>query len=34
MNTETAKKIAEKRDQYMHEFLDEFMHEWEGINVE
>lgn len=34
MNTETARKIAEKRDRYMHEYLDEFMHEWEGVKVE
>jgi uncharacterized protein len=30
MNTDTAKKIAEKRHKYMEEFLKEFMHEWEG----
>ena len=34
MNTETARKIAYKRDRYMHEYVDEFMNEWEGIKVE
>jgi len=34
MNTETARKIAEARDRYMHDFLDEFMSEWEGIKSE
>ena len=31
MNTNTAKKIAEKRHTVMLDFLDEFIHEWEGI---
>ena len=31
MNTDTAKKIAEHRDRYMQEFIDEFMNEWDGI---
>jgi len=31
MNTNTAKKIAEKRHTVMLDFLDEFFHEWEGI---
>ena len=30
MNTETARKLAEDREKYMQEFLDEFMDEWEG----
>jgi len=30
MNTETAKKIAEKRHKYMEKFLDEFYKEWSG----
>ena len=30
MNTETAKKIAEKRTEYMKEYIDEFMNEWDG----
>lgn len=30
MNTETARKMAEERDQYMHEFIDEFYAEWDG----
>ena len=30
MNTETAKKIAEKRHKFMEEFLDRFFEEWEG----
>lgn len=34
MNTETARRIAETRDKYMHDFLNEFMSEWEGIKVE
>ena len=31
MNTETARALAEHRDVYMREFIDEFMDEWEGI---
>lgn len=31
MNTETAKRIAQKRDSYMHDYLDEFLLEWKGI---
>ena len=30
MNTDEAKKIAEERDRYMREFLDEFYAEWDG----
>lgn len=30
MNTDTAKKMAEERDAYMHGFVDEFKAEWEG----
>lgn len=30
MNTKTAKEIAKKRDQYMKEYIEEFMVEWEG----
>lgn len=30
MNTDEGKRIAEKRDRYMREFLDEFLSEWEG----
>ena len=30
MNTETAKKIAEQRDRFMHQFIDEFYKEWNG----
>lgn len=30
MNTETAKKMAEHRHEYMEEFLKEFYDEWEG----
>lgn len=31
MNTDRAKKIAEKRDQFMHEYLAKFLDEWERI---
>lgn len=30
MNTETAKKVAKKRHEYMEEFLSQFYHEWDG----
>ena len=30
LNTETAKKIAEKRHQFMEEYLEQFYAEWEG----
>ena len=30
MNTETAKKIAEERHQFLEEFLERFYKEWEG----
>ena len=32
MNTETGKAIARKRTQYMQEFVDEFLHEWDGLD--
>ena len=31
MNTATAIGIAERRDGYMHHFIDEFMNEWNGL---
>lgn len=31
MNTDTARKIAEKREKFMRDYLDEFYREWEGI---
>ncbi len=31
MNTETAKEIAKHREDYMKEYIFEFMDEWEGI---
>jgi len=31
MNTETGRRIAEKRDHFMHQFVDEFLNEWEGL---
>jgi uncharacterized protein len=31
MNTETGKRMAEKRHQYMKEYLSEFYAEWEGL---
>jgi uncharacterized protein len=34
MNTSTAKKIAEQRHEIMLRFLDQFMNEWEGRDVE
>ncbi len=30
LNTETAKRIAEERDAYMHEFYTRFLTEWDG----
>ena len=30
MNTETAKRMAQHRHDYMVGYLDEFMSEWEG----
>lgn len=33
MNTQTAKRIAEKRHNIMLEFLDQFMLEWEGEDI-
>ena len=32
MNTKTAQRIAEKRDAFMHEFVDEFLEEWNGLD--
>ena len=29
MNTDTAKKIAEKRESYMKDFILEFLNEWD-----
>lgn len=31
MNTDTAKKIAEQREEYMRRYLAEFMREWDGM---
>ena len=31
MNTQTARKIAEKRHEYMVEFVERFLGEWEGV---
>jgi len=33
MNTSTAKRIAEKRHEFMLEFLDQFMREWDGKDL-
>lgn len=30
MNTDTAKSIAKERDEYMKDFIAEFLNEWEG----
>lgn len=30
MNTETAKKIAKERHEFMENYIDEFLNEWEG----
>ena len=32
MNTEAGKAIAQKRTQYMQEFVDEFLREWDGLD--
>ena len=32
MNTETGKAIARKRTQYMQQFVDEFLNEWDGLD--
>ena len=32
MNTETGKAIARKRTQYMQEFVNEFLREWDGLD--
>jgi uncharacterized protein len=34
MNTSTAKRIAEQRHEIMLRFLDQFMNEWEGRDLE
>ena len=31
LNTATAKEIAKQRDEYMKEFVEEFLAEWDGI---
>lgn len=33
MNTEIARRIAEERDEYMHQFIEKFMDEWKGIKI-
>lgn len=33
INTDTARKIARKRTEFMKEYLDSFMKEWEGTSV-
>lgn len=33
MNTGTAKRIAEARHAYMEDFLEQFMKEWDGLDV-
>lgn len=30
MSTDTGRKIAEKRERFMREYVDEFMAEWDG----
>jgi len=32
MNTNTGKKVAEQRHQFMEQYLEQFYNEWEGIN--
>ncbi len=32
MNTDSAKRIAMHRADYMHKFVSEFMEEWDGLN--
>ena len=32
MNTEAGKAIARKRTQYMQQFVDEFLNEWDGLD--
>jgi uncharacterized protein len=34
MNTATAKQIAEGRHEVMVKFLDQFMNEWEGRDLD
>ena len=31
MNTNTAKEIAIKREQYMKEYIEKFLEEWDAI---
>ena len=31
MNTDTAKKIAKQREDYMKIYISEFLDEWDGI---
>ena len=33
MNTPAAKRIAQQRHEYMEQFLDQFMNEWEGEDI-
>ncbi|HRQ21841.1 MAG TPA: hypothetical protein PLF42_00300, partial [Anaerolineales bacterium] len=33
MNTSTAKRIAEQRHEVMVKFLDQFMKEWDGLDI-
>jgi HD superfamily phosphodiesterase len=30
MNTATGKRLAARRDEFLHSFLDEFYAEWDG----
>ena len=32
MNTATAKKIAHRRDEFMRDFVEELLNEWEGVS--